>query len=792
MDPVSLQALEAVAAQAPATPSHSKPAARIGVPQGNGQGGGGHVLDVARWLSDRGVPFRAGGSTADGRAKYLLDACPFNPEHRNGDACIMQGSDGGLSFNCFHDSCSGHGWQQTKQAIGPPDPDHYDPPLRPQRGKGRQPKEPRPCDLLDAATPPDRPPEVHQDDEPDRSPGQDLGPDANAPASPGTGTYAGEGAGPPPEPVDSLPESAPGQPPEIAPLPQGAPPADGSAGPGAGADPGQPGGATPGQAGGPPPPAGQAAAGGQAPRRLNVIVCNDRQLRDVSRDALGALYQRNAPPTTFQRAGLLARLRVDADTGQPSVEILREPALRGRLARTGDWVTVVSNQNGVSVAPVFPPREVVQDVAALPGWNTARIPLLLGITQCPVFDRGGRLIDRPGYDRGARLYYHPDPAVTIPAIPQQPTAGDVQRARDILLGDLLGDFPFADAASKAHTLAAILNPVVRPLVDGPTPLHLLSAPTEGTGKGLLAGAISIGPTGTEPAVAAEFRCEEEARKSITARLIAAPTYLLLDNLRKTLDSAVLAAALTAPRWTDRLLGVSKEVAVPVNCTWLATGNNPKLSRELIRRTVLIRLDAGMEQPTQRTGFKHPHLKRWAREHRGELLWAALTLCQAWVAAGRPRGQQVMGSYESWVEVMGGILDVAGVAGLLDNADELRRTTTDTQSEWKAFVRYWWEEYGQASVGIDRLFALARRQNVLEQVLGDKGERSQRTRLGQALKRKRDQVVGEFKIVAAGEDHSDRQLYRLEQVADQPPGGADEATTPPPAEPVVPEGGERSG
>ncbi len=42
----------------------------------------------------------------------------------------MQAPSGAMSFNCFHDSCSGKGWQEVKVAIGEPDGDHYDPPKK--------------------------------------------------------------------------------------------------------------------------------------------------------------------------------------------------------------------------------------------------------------------------------------------------------------------------------------------------------------------------------------------------------------------------------------------------------------------------------------------------------------------------------------------------------------------------------------------------------------------------------------------------------------------------------------
>lgn len=56
--------------------------------------------------------------------------------------------------------------------------------------------------------------------------------------------------------------------------------------------------------------------------------------------------------------------------------------------------------------------------------------------------------------------------------------------------------------------------------------------------------------------------------------------VLIDNLRHELDASALAAALTAPFWEDRILGVSEMVRLPIRCTWIATGNNPAFSNEM--------------------------------------------------------------------------------------------------------------------------------------------------------------------------------------------------------------------
>lgn len=83
-------------------------------------------LDVARWLQDAGIGCKDGGTEAKGRKRFILDKCPFNEAHKGRDACIMQDPNGKLSFKCFHDSCTAHGWKQVRDCIGGPRPEHYE------------------------------------------------------------------------------------------------------------------------------------------------------------------------------------------------------------------------------------------------------------------------------------------------------------------------------------------------------------------------------------------------------------------------------------------------------------------------------------------------------------------------------------------------------------------------------------------------------------------------------------------------------------------------------------------
>jgi hypothetical protein len=309
----------------------------------------------------------------------------------------------------------------------------------------------------------------------------------------------------------------------------------------------------------------------------------------------------------------------------------------------------------------------------------------------------------------------------------------------------------------------MLLPFVRAAINGPTPLHLIHAPVEGTGKTLLANVITLVATGRSVEAIAEARDDDEWRKRLTAALAEAPTFLVFDNLNRTLDSGALASALTAPTIKDRLLGVSKTVVLPVRCVWLATGNNVKLSRDMVRRTVSIRLDANTATPGDRADFRHPDLMAWAKEHRDRLIWAALVLVQAYFVAGRPLGKETLGGYEGWTQVIGGILNVAGIAGLLENAGDFQETATDDSDEWRPFLFAWWQRYAEQPVGVAQLYELAKGQELLDAVLGDHGERSQRIRLGKELGRLTDRVFGQYRLERAGEDHSKRQLYRLRKV-----------------------------
>jgi len=472
------------------------------------------------------------------------------------------------------------------------------------------------------------------------------------------------------------------------------------------------------------------------------INADNNDLKAVTEETWGAFQGANKPPKWFRRGGVSVRIESDDDS-RPILRDINLDRMRHILARIAVWY--IKNKKG-ELVPALPPLHVAKDLLATPD---IPLPIVNRMVESPVFAPDGTLETAPGYHAASRTYYAPAPGFTVPAVPDKPLPEDVSKAKG-LIDDLISDFPFVSEAERAHAISFLMLPSARDIIAGPTPLHLFEAPCPGTGKTLLTDILTYPAHGRPVTTMSEGRDEDEYRKRITAKLMMAPSYVMLDNIRRRLDSAAFSAAITSPSWEDRVLGESKIVSLPVRCVWAATGNNPALSSEMARRTVRIRLDAKCDQPWLRKEFKHQDLRGWAKEHRGDLVWAILTLIKAWLSAGRPlfKGGR-LGMFEAWSQVMGGILENAGIKGFLGNLEQFYTDSDAESSAWRMLVNAWWDKFQDAEVGVSELFELA---VALDDAvdLGKGTEKSQKTRLGQELVKMRDRQFGDLRIILAGE------------------------------------------
>jgi hypothetical protein len=505
----------------------------------------------------------------------------------------------------------------------------------------------------------------------------------------------------------------------------------------------------------PTPPAGSTSAPAVPLSNRYQVDVTRRDMIALVGPAWDAVVACNNPPSLFRRDKVLVQLVVV--DGVAHLEPVNQTRLRGIVARS----CVFIEQKHYGPVPWLKPDAALLDDMLLT--IDPRILPIDRIVQVPVFAPDGTLLDTPGYHAKARLYYHPRAGLVIPAVPATPTQAEAAKAKALICDDLLIDFPFVAEADRAHAIALMLLPYVRELIAGPTPLHLIEAPVPGSGKNLLVTALLAAIAGESKAIMTEAGDDDEWRKKLTAALVSAPEAIVLDNLNRALDSASLASILTTPRWTDRLLGSSTNISVPVRCVWVATANNPFMSGEIARRSIRIRIDPRTDQPQTRVGFKHQPLDEWVHEHAGEIIAACLTLIRYGLTHGSPP-LKTLGSFEWWASTMGLILDGIAVPSFLGNLQDLYDRADAEGAAWRDLVASWWATYGDTEIGVSQIFTLLDDDSDLP--IRGKDEAGRRASFGKLLKRKRDSVVGNFQITCAGSSLNTVR-WRLLPIKNQP-------------------------
>ena len=414
---------------------------------------------------------------------------------------------------------------------------------------------------------------------------------------------------------------------------------------------------------------------------LPEILVSARQLPAITKDALAALQSANDPPQLFARGGRMVAVTRD-ERERHVIADTNEASLRGRMARSGFYYKLSRNGERIECAP---PLDAVRDLLALSP-SEWKFPPLEALAEAPFLRPDGSICDRPGYDRQTCLYYAPTAGLRLIEIPEFPMRDHVEFAVE-LVDSAIGDFPFVDAVSKANAIASMLTPLVRPAIDAPTPLALYDAPQAGTGKTLLAEVLALIATGRAAETFSAPTDPEEWRKKITTALSTGTSVVVIDNVIHRLESDSLCMALTATTVSDRQFRTFDKLVLPVKCAWIATGNNIQLGGDMPRRCYWIRLDAKQSQPFRRTGFRHADLRAWVREHRGELIVALLTIARYWYVQGKPAPKAVrpLGSFEAWCNVVGGMLESAGIDGFLANADTMFEQADSEAVQWEAFL-----------------------------------------------------------------------------------------------------------
>ena len=141
----------------------------------------------------------------------------------------------------------------------------------------------------------------------------------------------------------------------------------------------------------------------------------------------------------------------------------------------------------------------------------------------------------------------------------------------------------------------------------------------------------------------------------------------------------------------RVLGLSKLVPVEARSTmFFANGNNVTIYGDAVRRVVTCQLDPKMERPETKQ-FKGDPVKLIMAD-RGAYIAACLTICRAYIVAGRPNRCGQIASFNGWSDTVRSALVWLGEADPLDT-QEVARAEDPEVNEIQIMRDAWVQEFG---------------------------------------------------------------------------------------------------
>ena len=305
------------------------------------------------------------------------------------------------------------------------------------------------------------------------------------------------------------------------------------------------------------------------------------------------------------------------------------------------------------------------------------------------------------------------------------------------------------------------------------PVFLVRADTPGTGKSYLVDLIATVATGGLCPVITALHNEEETEKRLGAVLLSGSAIVSLDNLTRDLEGELLCQVAERPMVRIRILGKSEMPLVEVHTALFATGNNVGFAGDMVRRGLVINLEALSERPEKRD-FKRDMVKEM-HASRAAYVAAALTVVRAYLVAGAPEVCGPFGSYAAWSTMVRSPLIWLGEPDPVASMEEMREEDAELTNIREFFAL--WPVYMMMNIPsaphvytVARMIELACEQkppnfNSLDlklfflKVAQTRGEISP-DRLGRWLKRISGRIVDGLRLVKGRDLHTKTANYCL--------------------------------
>lgn len=479
-------------------------------------------------------------------------------------------------------------------------------------------------------------------------------------------------------------------------------------------------------------------------------------------DTLSKLIGTGPLSNIFRRGTELVRFRNIEETGY-SVPLEDDPLPISTTVQPGSLAAYVDDSfyvfEWVGSGPnrhtehKQAPKEVVQrsiERASLRGSvREARI-----LTRAPLVKPDGSMLDQPGYDESIKALYLPLYHNVIQAREWVSSA----EARCFLVSEndntgVFGEISWAGQNngndSRATYLAMLLTPLLELICPPPWPLFAVTAPDRGSGKSLLSQCAQILYGGRPRGMSKD---SEEFRKQITTALLDTGKIVSFDNIDRPVANDELSRLLTEPIWTDRLLGVSRDVILPNDRVWCVTGNNVQIGADQRRRTVWSMIDANCEKPWERTYFREGNLKGWVRDNWEVVISALGKMITEWMKAGSPLATDAADrrdEFGAWLRAINGILAHSGAQGRVGRSERVSGLVEN--DNWAALYQAIAEKYRDEPWTVKKLSSDYAMQSFIDNIV-PVGQKSAAVTIGKAIAKRENQWIQGYRIVKAGKAH----------------------------------------
>lgn len=284
--------------------------------------------------------------------------------------------------------------------------------------------------------------------------------------------------------------------------------------------------------------------------------------------------------------------------------------------------------------------------------------VLKAISETPFLRPDGSICNKNGFDEQTGTLLQTSLVIDVK---EEPTRQDAIAAANRLL-DLCVDFEYKKPCHRSAWLATLLTVFARQAIDGPIPLSVFEASSQGAGKTRQVDMISIIATGRTLSRNIWPGRDEETSKLLLSIGLAGLQMVLFDNCKATLGGQAIEAAATSDFIKGRLLGENKETGeLPLKTLFMFTANNSHMTADFARRACVCRLEPSTDAPDERSGFKYKDILKHIKQNRSQYASDALTILRAFMVGGGGVSLQNWGSFEEYSKIVRAAIVWLGLA-----------------------------------------------------------------------------------------------------------------------------------